>query len=153
VVTAEVVVFNEVGDGPLKLAGEFIRDLVHFPLDALVVALQLPVSLGMKWRCQDMPDTNEVQIVPEGPADIIRSVVREQSGAVLDRHLGHPGDVDNYDKKDGTNYYERLVNFIKHLQKNDFVVFSGVNDVKGDRSLRSSQQKDPDQLCSGAEAA
>ena len=47
-VTVVVVVVDEVGDGPLKLAGEFIRDLVHFPLDALVVALQLAVGLGME---------------------------------------------------------------------------------------------------------
>jgi len=50
----------------------------------------------------------------------------------------------NCDQKYGTNYYERLLNFIKDVQKNDFAVFSGVTDVKGDRSLRPSQQKDPD---------
>ncbi len=50
----------------------------------------------------------------------------------------------NCDKKYGTKYYERLLNFVKHMQKNDFVIFSGVTDVKGDRSLRPSQQKDPD---------
>ena len=50
----------------------------------------------------------------------------------------------NCDQKYGTHYYERLVNFIKYVQQNDFVVFSGVTDVKGDRSLRPSQQKDPD---------
>jgi len=50
----------------------------------------------------------------------------------------------NCDQKYGTNYWERLQNFVKHMQKNDFVVFSGVTDVKGDRSLRPSQQKDPD---------
>jgi 4-hydroxybutyryl-CoA dehydratase/vinylacetyl-CoA-Delta-isomerase len=50
----------------------------------------------------------------------------------------------NCDKKHGTNYFERLVNFIKHVQQNDQVVFSGVTDVKGDRALRPSQQKDPD---------
>jgi 4-hydroxybutyryl-CoA dehydratase/vinylacetyl-CoA-Delta-isomerase len=50
----------------------------------------------------------------------------------------------NCDKKYGTNYYERLLNFVKQAQKNDLVVFSGVTDVKGDRSLRPSEQKDPD---------
>jgi len=69
-----------------ELAREFIRDLVHFPLDALMVAFQLPVSLGMEERRRDMTDTSEVQIIPECPADITRSVVREQSGTVLDRH-------------------------------------------------------------------
>ena len=53
-------------------------------------------------------------------------------------------EVYNCDQKYGTNYYERLLNFIKDVQKNDFAVFSGVTDVKGDRSLRPSQQKDPD---------
>jgi len=50
----------------------------------------------------------------------------------------------NCDKKHGTKYFERLLNFVQFIQKNDFAVFSGVTDVKGDRSLRPSQQKDPD---------
>ena len=50
----------------------------------------------------------------------------------------------NCDQKYGTSYYERFRNFVKHMQQNDFVVFSGVTDVKGDRSLRPSEQKDPD---------
>ncbi|HUT72164.1 MAG TPA: 4-hydroxyphenylacetate 3-hydroxylase N-terminal domain-containing protein [Desulfatiglandales bacterium] len=50
----------------------------------------------------------------------------------------------NCDKKYGTTYYERLLDFVKLVQKNDLVVFSGVTDVKGDRSLRPSEQKDPD---------
>ena len=91
-----IIVVDEFGDGLLQLAREFIKYLVHFPLDALVVALQLPVGLRMKWRRQDMPDANEVQIVPEGPADITGTVVREQFGAVLDRHLGHSGSVDSF---------------------------------------------------------
>ena len=65
-ITAIVVVVDEIGNCPLKLAREAIRDLVHFPLNALVVTLQLPVGLGMVGRRQDMTDTNEVQIVPEG---------------------------------------------------------------------------------------
>ncbi len=50
----------------------------------------------------------------------------------------------NCDKKYGTEYWPRLLEFVKMIQKNDYVVFSGVTDVKGDRSLRPSQQKDPD---------
>lgn len=53
-------------------------------------------------------------------------------------------EVYNCDQKYGTNYWERLLNFVKHMQRNDFTIFSGVTDVKGDRSLRPSQQKDPD---------
>jgi 4-hydroxybutyryl-CoA dehydratase / vinylacetyl-CoA-Delta-isomerase len=53
-------------------------------------------------------------------------------------------EVYNCDKKYGTKYWERFLNFVKMVQKNDFAVFSGVTDVKGDRSLRPSQQKDAD---------
>jgi len=50
----------------------------------------------------------------------------------------------NCDQKNGTKYHERFLNFVKHMQENDFAVCSGVTDVKGDRSQRPSQQKDPD---------
>ncbi|MFQ5996438.1 MAG: 4-hydroxyphenylacetate 3-hydroxylase N-terminal domain-containing protein, partial [Dehalococcoidales bacterium] len=50
----------------------------------------------------------------------------------------------NCDQKYGTRYWQRLLNFVRQLQQNDLVLFSGVTDVKGDRSLRPSQQKDPD---------
>lgn len=50
----------------------------------------------------------------------------------------------NCDKKHRTSYWERLLEFIRYIQKNDLVVFSGVTDVKGDRSLRPSEQQDPD---------
>jgi 4-hydroxybutyryl-CoA dehydratase/vinylacetyl-CoA-Delta-isomerase len=48
------------------------------------------------------------------------------------------------DRKHGTEYFERLKKFLTMVQKNDFSVFSGVTDVKGDRSLRPADQKDPD---------
>jgi 4-hydroxybutyryl-CoA dehydratase/vinylacetyl-CoA-Delta-isomerase len=48
------------------------------------------------------------------------------------------------DRKYGTTYWERLQDFVRLMQNNDFVLFSGVTDVKGDRSLRPSEQKDPD---------
>ncbi|MEE8419487.1 MAG: 4-hydroxyphenylacetate 3-hydroxylase N-terminal domain-containing protein, partial [Dehalococcoidales bacterium] len=50
----------------------------------------------------------------------------------------------NCDQKNGTEYYKRLIEFITMLQRNDYVLFSGVTDVKGDRALRPSQQSDPD---------
>jgi 4-hydroxybutyryl-CoA dehydratase/vinylacetyl-CoA-Delta-isomerase len=53
-------------------------------------------------------------------------------------------EVYNCDKKYGTKYWAKFTNFIKMVQHNDFAVFSGVTDVKGDRSQRPSQQKDPD---------
>lgn len=45
------------------------------------------------------------------------------------------------DKKHGTNYSERLEFYREFLQKNDMAFAMGMTDVKGDRSLRPSQQK------------
>jgi 4-hydroxybutyryl-CoA dehydratase/vinylacetyl-CoA-Delta-isomerase len=45
------------------------------------------------------------------------------------------------DRKYGTNYAEQVEGYRKHLQKNDLAFAMGLTDVKGDRSLRPSQQK------------
>ena len=50
----------------------------------------------------------------------------------------------NIDAKHGTGYRERFLEYLKYVQRNDLVVWSGVTDVKGDRSLRPSAQSDPD---------
>jgi len=48
------------------------------------------------------------------------------------------------DTKHGTGYREKFLEYLKYVQRNDLVVWSGVTDVKGDRSLRPSAQPDPD---------
>lgn len=45
------------------------------------------------------------------------------------------------DKKYGTHYAANVEAYRKHLQKNDLSFAMGLTDVKGDRSLRPSQQK------------
>jgi len=48
------------------------------------------------------------------------------------------------DQKYGTGYNKRFLEWLRYVQQNDLVVWSGVTDVKGDRSLRPSAQADPD---------
>lgn len=48
------------------------------------------------------------------------------------------------DKKLGTQYYNRFVEFLKHMQKNDFTANASVTDVKGDRNLAPHEQVDKD---------
>jgi aromatic ring hydroxylase len=48
------------------------------------------------------------------------------------------------DKKYKTNYYERFINWLKYVQKEDLCIACAMTDVKGDRSLRPSQQPDKD---------
>ncbi|MGP3668069.1 MAG: 4-hydroxyphenylacetate 3-hydroxylase family protein [Candidatus Bathyarchaeota archaeon] len=47
------------------------------------------------------------------------------------------------DKKLGTKYHERLINYVKWVQKNDLAVSGSATDVKGDRGKRPKEQ-DPD---------
>ena len=48
------------------------------------------------------------------------------------------------DKKYGTHYCDRFVDFLKHVQKNDLTGNASVTDVKGDRSLGPHEQPDKD---------
>lgn len=48
------------------------------------------------------------------------------------------------DQKLGTTYHQRLCDFVKYLQANDLMAAGSMTDPKGDRSLRPSQQADPD---------
>lgn len=48
------------------------------------------------------------------------------------------------DKKYGTQYNKRFIDFLKYMQKNDLTGNAGVTDVKGDRNLGPKEQADPD---------
>jgi 4-hydroxybutyryl-CoA dehydratase/vinylacetyl-CoA-Delta-isomerase len=48
------------------------------------------------------------------------------------------------DQKLQTQYNRRFAEFLKHVQKNDLVCCGAMTDPKGNRSLRPSQQADPD---------
>jgi len=48
------------------------------------------------------------------------------------------------DQKYGTNYHDRVVEFIKYMQTNDYTGNAAVTDVKGDRSLSPQDQPDKD---------
>ncbi|MBI5969362.1 MAG: 4-hydroxybutyryl-CoA dehydratase [Deltaproteobacteria bacterium] len=48
------------------------------------------------------------------------------------------------DNKYGTHYYDRFLDFLKYMQKNDLTANASVTDVKGDRSLAPHEQPDKD---------
>ncbi|MDD5289398.1 MAG: 4-hydroxyphenylacetate 3-hydroxylase N-terminal domain-containing protein [Dehalococcoidales bacterium] len=49
------------------------------------------------------------------------------------------------DKEKGTEYYKRLMKFMKYFEEEDLTSPICITDAKGDRSLRPGQQWDPDQ--------
>ncbi len=48
------------------------------------------------------------------------------------------------DKKYGTEYHKRFVNYLKQIEDNDWTVDGCMTDVKGDRGKRPADQSDPD---------
>jgi 4-hydroxybutyryl-CoA dehydratase/vinylacetyl-CoA-Delta-isomerase len=48
------------------------------------------------------------------------------------------------DKELGTDYYKRVMKYYEYVVKNDLALAVAQTDVKGDRSLRPHQQRDPD---------
>ncbi len=48
------------------------------------------------------------------------------------------------DKKYGTEYHKRFVDYLKFVQENDLTVDGAMTDPKGDRSKSPGQQEDPD---------
>lgn len=48
------------------------------------------------------------------------------------------------DEKHHTNYHKKLLEFIKQMQEENFVIGGAMTDVKGDRGKAPSEQADPD---------
>jgi 4-hydroxybutyryl-CoA dehydratase/vinylacetyl-CoA-Delta-isomerase len=48
------------------------------------------------------------------------------------------------DQKYNTDYHQRVVEFVKEAQRNDWIIGAASIDPKGDRSLKLSEQQDPD---------
>jgi 4-hydroxybutyryl-CoA dehydratase/vinylacetyl-CoA-Delta-isomerase len=74
----------------------------------------------------------------------------QQTGSCFQRCVGFDGLNSVYsitydiDQKLGTDYHKRLVNLLKQVQSKDLMVSGAMTDVKGNRRLSPSQQKDPD---------
>ena len=48
------------------------------------------------------------------------------------------------DSRNGTNYHERVVDYVRRFQREQLMAAAAVTDVKGDRSKRPAEQDDPD---------
>jgi 4-hydroxybutyryl-CoA dehydratase/vinylacetyl-CoA-Delta-isomerase len=74
----------------------------------------------------------------------------QQTGSCFQRCAGFDGLNSVYsitydiDQKLGTDCHKRLVNLLKEVQSKDLMVSGAMTDVKGNRRLSPSQQKDPD---------
>ncbi|MEW5947721.1 MAG: 4-hydroxyphenylacetate 3-hydroxylase family protein [bacterium] len=73
-----------------------------------------------------------------------------KTGSCFQRCVGHDGLNTLYsvtyeiDGELGTEYHQRLRNYLEHVQEENIMIAGAMTDAKGDRSLRPSKQTDPD---------
>ncbi len=98
---------------------------------------------------------NRFTHIHQSTEDLLKKVkmlrmISQQTGTCYQRCVGFDALNTLYtvtfemDEKLGTQYHERLKNFLQYVQENDLMVAGAMTDPKGDRSLRPSQQSDPD---------
>lgn len=77
--------------------------------------------------------------------------IGQQTGSCFARCVGFDAmnaiysNTYNIDKRRGTDYHKRFINFLKNVQEKDLYPSGAMTDPKGDRSLAPGQQPDPDQ--------
>ena len=87
--------------------------------------------------------------------DLVKKVkmlrgISQRTGSCYQRCVGFDGINALYattydiDQKYGTNYHERMKDYVKHLQETDNMVCGAMTDPKGDRGLSPGKQDDPD---------
>lgn len=87
--------------------------------------------------------------------DLVKKVkmlraIGQRTGSCFQRCVGFDGINALYsvtyeiDQKYGTSYFQRLKDYVLHLQKTDNMVAGSMTDPKGDRSLKPSEQANPD---------
>ena len=98
---------------------------------------------------------NRFTHIHQSTEDLIKKVkmlrmISQKTGTCYQRCVGFDAMNATYtvtyeiDQAMGTNYHERFKKFLEYVQENDLMISGSMTDVKGDRSLRPGQQKDPD---------
>lgn len=143
--------------------GKQITDVTQHPsLKVAIEHMAQDYVFSHHPRFQDLvtykTDTGELASFNFKPAvnsqDLLRrrQIIQTQARALLGQQAGARfGGADAFmattlicnkmDRTLGTNYSQRIENYRKHLQDNDLAIAVALMDVKGDRSLRPSEQK------------
>lgn len=98
---------------------------------------------------------NRFTHIHQNTQDLVKKVkllrlLGQKTGACFQRCVGMDSlnalSIVTYDmdRKLGTNSHQKFVDYLKHVQSEDLMCCGAMTDAKGDRSLRPSQQADPD---------
>lgn len=149
----------------IYLFGELVQNFVDHPIiRPSINSVAKSYQLALDERYGDLMTTtssitgeiiNRFTHLHQSTEDLVRKVqmlrlMGQQTAACFQRCVGMDAinALDSVtfemDQKLGTNYHQRFRRFLKYVQENDLVVDGAMTDPKGDRSLRPSQQADPD---------
>jgi 4-hydroxybutyryl-CoA dehydratase/vinylacetyl-CoA-Delta-isomerase len=98
---------------------------------------------------------NRFTHIHQSTEDLVKKVkalrlLGQKTGACFQRCVGWDALNATYtvtyemDQKYGTDYHQRFLEYLKMVQENDIMIAGAMTDPKGDRSLKPSQQSDPD---------
>lgn len=147
------------------LLGERVKD----PIDHPIIRPSLN-SVAMTFQIAQEEDSKELATTPshltgnrinrftaihQSPQDLVKKVkmqrlLGQKTASCFQRCVGMDAMNALYsttfeiDEKYKTRYHEHFKNFLLRIQEEDLVVDGAMTDVKGDRSLRPTQQDDPD---------
>ena len=153
----------------MKLRVYMFGKLVENPVDHPIIRPSLN-SVAMTYKLAQMDEYKDIMTavsnltgerinrfchLHQSPADLVMKVkmqrlMGQKTAACFQRCVGMDAFNAIYsttfemDKKHGTEYHKRFVNYLKMVQENDWTVDGAMTDPKGDRGLSPSQQKDPD---------
>ena len=145
------------------LLGERIEEPVDHPIvrpsinamaESYILADEDP-DLATAWSSISEQQINRFLHVPESAEDLVqKNKMQRRMGQLTGTCFQRCAGLDtlsvlfsityDIDKKHGTPYHQRYVNFLKKAQTNNLIVGAGMTDPKGDRSKRPSDQADPD---------
>lgn len=147
------------------LLGERVKD----PIDHPIIRPSLN-SVAMTFQIAQEEDSKELATTPshltgnrinrftaihQSPQDLVKKIkmqrlLGQKTASCFQRCVGMDAMNALYsttfeiDEKYKTRYHEHFKNFLLRIQEEDLVVDGAMTDVKGDRSLRPTQQDDPD---------
>lgn len=145
--------------------GRKIEDVVTDPMTAPHVnSAALTYELAFDPEYEDLMTAtssltgkkiNRFTHIHQSTEDLVKKVkmmrmIAQKTGTCFQRCVGFDAMNATYittykiDKKYGTNYHERLKEFMKYVQETDIMVAGSMTDPKGDRGKKPSQQADPD---------
>lgn len=145
--------------------GEKIENVVDHPLFAPHInAAALTYELAHDPTAEDLVTAtshltgkkiSRFTHIHQSTSDLIKKVkmlrmIANRTGTCFQRCVGFDAMNATYtvtyemDQALGTNYHARFRRYLEYIQENDLMVAGSMTDPKGDRSLRPSQQSDPD---------